>query len=138
MHDPGRLAGSGCRRSRLTLLSRTLKGRAAQGASLTTGDAFPRAQDRMSSEPFIRILVVEDHEDSLAATAKLLRRSGYEVVTGRTLSEARAAAAVNRCDLVICDQGLPDGMGTDLLRELRDIYKLKGIVVTGYGSEGEE
>jgi len=36
-------------------------------------------------------------------------------------------------DLLLCDIGLPDGDGCDLMRELHALYKLEGVAVTGYG-----
>src|SRR5688572_17459164 len=78
------------------------------------------------------ILLAEDHEDTLHALARLLRRNGHTVYTARTASEARDLAAANRCDLLIGDIGLPDRSGVELMRELRELYGLKGIAVSGY------
>lgn len=78
------------------------------------------------------ILVVDDHEDSLKAVARLLRINGYTVYTARTAGEARLLAAERRCDLFIGDVGLPDESGLVLMRELRRSYPLKGIAVSGY------
>jgi CheY-like chemotaxis protein len=78
------------------------------------------------------ILVVDDHEASLKAVARLLRINGYTVFTARTAQEARDLAAERRCGLFIGDVGLPDGCGLDLMRELRASYPMKGIAVSGY------
>ena len=78
------------------------------------------------------ILVVDDHEDSLKAVARLLRINGYTVYTASTAREARDLAAERRCDLFIGDVGLPDESGLVLMRELRGSYPLKGIAVRGY------
>jgi DNA-binding response OmpR family regulator len=83
------------------------------------------------------ILVAEDHEDSLAALALLLRRNGHTVYTARTAAEARDLAAANRCDLLIGDIGLPDRSGIELMRELREMYGLKGIAVSGYAARND-
>jgi DNA-binding response OmpR family regulator len=51
---------------------------------------------------------------------------------------AAAAAAQESgatIDLVISDLGLPDGSGMDLMRELGRLYRLRGIALSGYGSE---
>jgi CheY-like chemotaxis protein len=52
-----------------------------------------------------------------------------------TLRNARAAAAKEPFDLVISDLGLPDGTGVELMRHLRDTYGLRGIALSGYGTE---
>jgi signal transduction histidine kinase/ActR/RegA family two-component response regulator len=84
-----------------------------------------------------RVLLVEDHGDTLGAAQDLLNELSCRVVTAATLQEALAAAKSQAFDLVISDLGLPDGSGLDLMRSLRDSYGLAGIAVTGYGMEAD-
>ncbi len=81
-----------------------------------------------------RILLVEDHEDTRAALARLLRRRGFEVALAGSAAEARALANQQTFDLLISDIGLPDGDGFELMSDLRG-RGLKGIALTGYGME---
>jgi len=83
----------------------------------------------------LRLLLVEDHASSLQAISALLRRDGHQVVPAATIAAALAAAAAHKIDLVISDVGLPDGPGTELMKELRARYGLSGIALTGYGSD---
>ncbi|CAN5487174.1 hypothetical protein BH09PLA1_BH09PLA1_05680 [soil metagenome] len=78
------------------------------------------------------LLFVEDHADTAVAMAHLLRGNGYGVETARSAKEARALAATSKFDLALCDVGLPDADGCDLFAELREIYGMPGIAVTGY------
>ena len=94
------------------------------------------AGQRAASNPR-RILVVEDHESSLEALAGVLRRDGHQVTTARCLAEAITAAGAAEFDLLIADLGLPDGSGCALMRELKHTRKLAGIVLTGYGMQGD-
>ena len=82
-----------------------------------------------------RVLLVEDHADTLGAARDLLMEMSCDVVSAASLREALAAAQAGPLDLVISDIGLPDGSGLDLMRTLRDSYGLSGIAVTGYGME---
>jgi PAS domain S-box-containing protein len=82
-----------------------------------------------------RILLVEDHADTAAAFAELLRASGYEVTVAGGVQAGLASAAAATFDLVISDLGLPDGNGADLMRELARLYRLPGIALSGYGME---
>jgi DNA-binding NtrC family response regulator len=91
----------------------------------------PAIQPRAS-----RLLIVDDDAVSLRAFAVLLTRAGYEVTTAINLAEARAAAAAHTFDFVVCDLGLPDGSGLDLMPELRERYGLRGIALSGY-SDGD-
>lgn len=79
------------------------------------------------------ILVVDDSADSTLALAKLLCQRGYDVRTAATCAAARAAVQAASVDLLLCDLGLPDGDGCDLLKQLRGIHKMDGIAITGAG-----
>lgn len=81
----------------------------------------------------VRILLVEDHNDTRRSMELLLRETPYRVSAAATASEALALAAEEEFDLVITDIGLPDKSGLELMRELRDLHGLRGIATTGYG-----
>jgi signal transduction histidine kinase len=82
-----------------------------------------------------RILLVEDHADTLETARSLLSELGCEVLPAKSVAEALAVAESHPIDLVVSDLGLPDGSGVDLMRTLRDRHGLAGIAVTGYGME---
>jgi DNA-binding response OmpR family regulator len=65
-----------------------------------------------------RILVVDDDDLIRTVVTERLRRTGFEVVAAADLAEARAAVARALPDAALLDIRLPDGDGTDLLREL--------------------
>ena len=81
-----------------------------------------------------RLLLVEDHADTVAALNWLLTRAGYEVTTAQTAAAALEAASLHPFDVVASDIGLPDMSGYELMKELRARYNLKGIALSGYGS----
>ena len=82
-----------------------------------------------------RVLLVEDHIDTLRAARALLAELACEVVAASSVGEALAAAQTHTFDLVLSDLGLPDGNGLELMAHLRERYGLSGIAVTGYGME---
>ena len=73
-----------------------------------------------------RILIVEDYPPLAKVIAIAAQREGYEVV--RVGNVARALAAHGTFDLAIVDLDLPDGLGTDLVRQLSDDGRLKATV----------
>ena len=85
----------------------------------------------------VRILLVEDHVPTRLAVERLLARRNHKVTTAATFSEARELAQRQPFDLVISDIGLPDASGHDLMIELRDRFQLRGIALTGYGTEND-
>ena len=80
----------------------------------------------------LRILIVEDHDDSRDALQRLLERQDHFVFGAGTIAEALALANALALDLVIADLGLPDGDGCDLMRTLRETRGLPGIAVSGH------
>lgn len=65
-----------------------------------------------------RILVVEDDPSVAAVMATFLRTHGYEVRVAERLSVAWQLLHEAAPALVIADEQLPDGMGSELLRAL--------------------
>ena len=82
-----------------------------------------------------RILVVEDDVDQRRLVANILRGREFLVSEAETVAAARASLAESPFDLVISDWKLPDGEGTELLREIRSKLPEVGfITVTAYGT----
>ena len=52
-----------------------------------------------------------------------------------TVGDAKCAAEKQKFDLVLCDIGLPDGNGLDLMRHLRETHGLTGIALSGFGAQ---
>ena len=78
-----------------------------------------------------RLLLVEDHADTLRTFAKMLRRQGFEVQEAQTFSEAMAAVRVG--DFLVSDIALPDGDGRDLMRYAASMG-IPGIAISGFGT----
>ena len=88
------------------------------------------------SGPPLRLLLVEDHEPTLAVLKRLLVRAGHEVVTAVSVLSALAAAEAGQFDVVISDLGLPDGTGLEVIGKLRALQpRLRGIALSGYGMD---
>jgi two-component system CheB/CheR fusion protein len=79
------------------------------------------------------LLLVEDHADSAAVLARIMRRRGYEVDVVADLKSARAALEERSYDVVLSDLSLPDGSGAEL-QEVLGPRKIPGIVLSGHGS----
>ena len=86
----------------------------------------------------VRILLVEDAEDVAEAVAISFARRGDAVDRAASLAEAEAYLAAQSYDLAILDIELPDGLGTTLLRALRQARKDTLVVMLTARSEVEE
>lgn len=85
----------------------------------------------------LQILLVEDHADTALVMSMLLEKSGYVVRVADSVNRARQSAEEGPIDLLICDVGLPDGSGLELMRELKSRYGLKGICLSGFGLDDD-
>jgi two-component system, chemotaxis family, CheB/CheR fusion protein len=81
------------------------------------------------------ILVVDDHDDTLAMVQRLLSLAGYVVHVARSAEEAIRLAGAHRCDLLVSDVGMPGESGLDLMRQLKAQYGMPGIAVSGFARE---
>ncbi len=90
-----------------------------------------------TGKPLPRILLVEDHADTLQILARLLRRWGYDVHTASTVQAALQLARQKPFDVLISDLALPDGSGREIMAEVKARYGMRGIALSGYGTEAD-
>jgi CheY-like chemotaxis protein len=88
-----------------------------------------------AQSPQIRLLVVEDHRDTARMLWLLLAGSSYDVKSAGDAATALDLAAKEEFDLLISDIGLPDQTGYDLMKQIRQRYRIKGIALTAFGMQ---
>jgi len=115
-----------------------------QGVKFTTvfptceSSVAPQSADAPRPSPArksVRLLLVEDHEDTNRSLTRMLRRRGYEVHPAFDVRSALDLSTAMRFDVLVSDIGLPDGSGTELLKMLRSKGQIFGIALSGYGME---
>jgi CheY-like chemotaxis protein len=65
------------------------------------------------------VLLVEDFTDARETTAAALTAGGAEVVEAGSAQEAMAVLETRTPDVILCDIGMPDEDGYDLMRRIR-------------------
>ena len=83
------------------------------------------------------LLLIEDNFDTRQAIAQLLRSHGFYVRTAANVEKAREALDGEHFNLLISDIGLPDGSGLEIMRYSRDHIGVKGIALSGYGTDDD-
>jgi PAS domain S-box-containing protein len=83
----------------------------------------------------LRLLLVDDHADTRSVLSRLLTKCGHEVVTSDSAQGALKILAASQFDALISDIGLPDGSGYDLVRKAKEQQSLKGVALSGFGTE---
>jgi PAS domain S-box-containing protein len=83
----------------------------------------------------LRVLLVDDHEEVRGTTAALLADHGHEVVEATNGREALQRLESGDCkfDLMISDYAMPNGSGTEFLRDARCLCPdVPALIITGY------
>jgi DNA-binding response OmpR family regulator len=78
-----------------------------------------RPDGQESQRPPPRAFVIEDDVPTLRLLTELVASLGMEPVSFTRITSARRAMRERRPAVVVIDDELPDGRGTDLVRELR-------------------
>src|SRR5947208_14510371 len=86
----------------------------------------PRKISSEASQQGLKILLVDDHQDTCAALEKLLVRGGHPVAATHNVRSALEASVRNKFDLLISDIALPDVSGMDLMMQMRPISNVPG------------
>ena len=110
-------------------------GAANRAESGTTPPAF-----HPPTRPVARVLLVEDHPDTLRILKRLLEKMGYEVVTASSVAAGLDALTVAPVDVIVSDIGLPDGTGHDLIRQVKAspaLAALPAIAISGFGMDSD-
>ncbi|MDB6037620.1 MAG: atoC 3, partial [Verrucomicrobiales bacterium] len=85
--------------------------------------------------PIEKVIVLEDDLIVRKNLEQQLRNRRYDVASVATVAAAKELLSKDNFDLIFADVRLPDGEGTDLLREIQTrAQKPLVVMVTGFGS----
>lgn len=84
----------------------------------------------------VKILVVDDEEDILELTERLLLTNGYEVSVAKDGVEALMQLGQSDVDLVILDVMMPNMHGLDVIREMKSNKDMKNIPIMIFSALG--
>jgi len=84
------------------------------------------------------VLIVEDEKEIRRFVRLALENEDLKVFDADTLQRGLIEAATRKPDLVILDLGLPDGDGTDFIRDLRQWSAISVIVLSARSDEQDK
>lgn len=97
------------------------------------------SSDASPALPKLRILVVDDNEDSAESMSMLLQCDGHHVDTAYSGETALRLADTTPPDVVLLDIGMPGMLGYEVAQRLRSsgATAMLLIAVTGYGRDSD-
>ena len=110
---------------------------------IVVGDEPAAEKDTAAAAPrlrTLRVVVVDDNEDSAEGLATLLRLDGHEVTTAHDGLEAVAVTEAFRPEVVFLDIGLPGISGYEAARRIRALpggAAMRLIALTGWGQQDD-
>jgi PAS domain S-box-containing protein len=105
--------------------------------TLTQEDAKAELGSPTRSKPPkpLRVLLVEDHRDTRRMSSRLLTHFGHQVLTADNVRSALDIVRSGEIDVLVCDIGLPDGSGYDVISQTRRTRPIKAVALTGFGTD---
>ncbi len=105
------------------------------GERVSGQETWPAAMEPPSTDPAVlSVLVVDDEPGVRDVLSRMLQRSGHLV---RTVDSGRAAIETlkhERFDLLVCDLGMPEIQGPEVMQRAHQLYPDMPIVLTtGWG-----
>jgi len=95
----------------------------------------------MTSIERLRVLVVDDHSDTVKATALLLSLDGHDVLCANGGATGVAMAYQHQPDVILLDLAMPEMDGYQVARELQNLPLTPEpylVAVTGYGMDADK
>lgn len=119
-----------------------------QGARFILRLKVEKAAQTTSEEPAptihrlfgLKVLIVEDSDDTLALLRTIFVQQGAQVSTATTAAEALSLLKSTTPDIIVSDIGMPDTDGFELLQKIRELPELENtpaIAISGYASEAD-
>ena len=96
-----------------------------------------RSRADYESGKSLRILVVEDHSDTLQALSRLLNYFGHDISTADDARSALDMINSKQFDVVLCDIALPDGNVYDVIVEAKRKGAVKAVAISGFAARDD-
>lgn len=86
----------------------------------------------------LKILLVENHDDTLVYLTKYMEKKGHFVIPARDMASAMQTLEETAVNVLISDIGLPDGDGWELMRKAVRVQPSPyGIAMSGFGMRSD-
>ena len=83
----------------------------------------------------LRILLIEDHNDTRQTLSRLLTHFGHQISVADNTQSALEIVQSQKFDVVLSDIGLPDGTGYEVISQVKRKQPIKAVAITGFGTD---
>jgi CheY-like chemotaxis protein len=97
--------------------------------------SFDQTQASLRRGKSLRILVVEDHAETLRVLSRMLDHFGHVTSVADSTQSALQFLQSKDFDVVLSDIGLPDGTGYDVASQAKQKQRLKAVALTAFDCE---
>lgn len=109
-------------------------------SSLDFGSALEPSRTALNG---VRVLIIDDEADSRQLVAAVLARYGAEVCKAVSARDGFDAVQSYRPDVILCDIGLPEESGHELIRRVRALPENRGgntpaVALTAYAADADK
>jgi CheY-like chemotaxis protein len=91
----------------------------------------------MTAAKTLKIFIVENHRDTLESLKMYFEDLGHKVRSSTLVAEDLATLPTSEVDLLLCDIGLPDGTGWELLQQLKMTKPPLAVAMSGFGMNAD-
>lgn len=110
----------------------------AEPSSNPTEPSVLPSDDELIGLSDAKVLIVDDDAESLLLLATLLADYGAQVFTASSGADALAQLETQVADLLLCDIGMPDMDGYEMIRRLRRFSDVPAVAITAFAREEDK
>lgn len=87
----------------------------------------------------VRALIIDDEIDICFLLSGILKKKNYDTCYVNSISDAKESLARNLPSIILLDNHLPDGLGMNFIREVKDKYPtVKIIMLTAHDTSSDQ
>ena len=143
-HTQSKYGGTGLGLSIVSKLTALMNGKLTIASEIGKGSAFavdlPLEEVRLSDldREIKRALIVDDNEINQLVAESILSDLKIQTDVAGSIAKAKVLITEHHYDLVLLDEHLPDGRGTDLAKIIRENPNNSQVIVLGISASVEE
>lgn len=103
------------------------------GKMLFEGNKLALSSAMLDDDQQPTLLLLDDEPNIVNALRRVFRQEGYRILAANRAADALELLAVNRVDVIISDQRMPEMTGVEFLARVKELYPpIIRVILSGY------